>query len=135
MKEQASDRLNFPATHHPIPSMDLKTPIEEIIFAVAFVAVFAVLQFPHEETGDHPVPIIFNGKPAAFFHAFLLSLNFAFTGAVIAISLRERHPKIARSSRRFAVGSIAAAVGILVCLVMPSYSGMVASVLRHQFSS
>ncbi|KAA8532824.1 hypothetical protein F0562_033060 [Nyssa sinensis] len=92
-----------------------RASLEETIFGAAFVTVFALLQLPYEKIDGNPIPtIIFKNKPA-FFHAFVLSLNFAFSGAVMAISLRERYTGIARNCRRLAIVSIAMAVGILVC--------------------
>lgn len=92
-------------THHLTSNMDNNktpippsTPIQEMIFGFAFLAAFGILQLPNEKIEGNPVPtILFKNKPS-FFHAFLLSLNFAFTGAVITISLREKYPKIARYS-------------------------------------
>ncbi|XP_057478292.1 uncharacterized protein LOC130765787 isoform X2 [Actinidia eriantha] len=89
-------------------------PLEELIFGISFMTVFGILQLPYEEIGGNPVPtVIFKDNPS-FFHAFLLCLNFAFTGAVITISLREGYPKVARHGRRLAVACMAAAGGILL---------------------
>ncbi|KAH7841790.1 hypothetical protein Vadar_034408 [Vaccinium darrowii] len=95
-------------------------PLEELIFGTAFLTVFGILQLPLEDVGGNPVPtVLFKDKPS-FFHAFLLSLNFAFTGAGITIFLREGYPKIARHSRRLAIAFIVTAAGILTCLVLLS---------------
>ncbi|XAR65515.1 hypothetical protein NMG60_11009661 [Bertholletia excelsa] len=95
-------------------------PLEEIIFIVAFFSAFSLLNLPYAKIDGNPVPtVVFKDRPS-FFHAFLLSLNFAFSGAVTTISLRGRHPNIARYSRRLAVGSAATAIGILAWLGLPS---------------
>ena len=95
-------------------------PLEELIFGIAFVAVFAILQLPYKDIDGNSVPtIVFTDKPSLF-HGFLLALNFAFTGAVMTISLRERYPKAARYCRGLAVVSIVGAVGVLVWLALLS---------------
>ncbi|GMP93616.1 hypothetical protein CsSME_00043372 [Camellia sinensis var. sinensis] len=110
--------------NHLLPKMH-KTPVtiaplEEMIFGVAFVTAFAILQLPYKDIDGNSVPtILFTDKPS-FFHAFLLALNFAFTGAVMTIYLREGYPKIAKNCRCFAIVSISAAVGVLVWLVLPA---------------
>ncbi|KAK2976383.1 hypothetical protein RJ640_008093 [Escallonia rubra] len=65
------------------------TRLEEAIFGVTFVTIFALLQLPCEKIQGSRVPtVIFKGKPAIF-HAFVVSLDFAFTGAVMTMSLRQ----------------------------------------------
>ncbi|PSR91240.1 Valine--tRNA ligase [Actinidia chinensis var. chinensis] len=94
-------------------------PLEEIIFGVSFLTALGLLKLPFEEIGGNPVPtFIFKDRPF-FFHAFLLCLNFAFTGAVITIYLRLGYPKVARHCRRLAIASIATAGAILVWLAVP----------------
>lgn len=110
-------------------------PLEEIIFGMAFLTVFGFLQLPLEDVGGNPVPtILFKDKPS-FFHAFLLSLTFAFTGAGITITLREKHPKIARLSRCLAIASTVSAAGILTWLVLPSCLELVVQTWNHLFCS
>ncbi|GFS28918.1 hypothetical protein Acr_00g0004670 [Actinidia rufa] len=83
-------------------------PLEELIFGISFMTVFGILQLPYEEIG----------------------------GAVITISLREGYPKVARHGRRLAVACMAAAGGILLWLVVPSYfTAAVAATLCRQFSA
>ncbi|KAA8529257.1 hypothetical protein F0562_033944 [Nyssa sinensis] len=100
--------------------------IEEIIFAVSFVTAFSLLQLPYETIDGNPVPTIIFKNKSAFFHAFLLSLNFAFSGAVMTISLRERHPTIGRVLRYLAIVSIATAVGIVLWSISPTSEGVAA---------
>ena len=74
---------------------------------------------------QYQVPtVIFKDNPS-FFHGFLLALNFAFTGAVMTISLRERYPKISRYCRGLAVVSIVGAVGLVVWQAILSSTWMV----------
>ncbi|KAK3002230.1 hypothetical protein RJ639_021707 [Escallonia herrerae] len=94
------------------------TRLEEVIFGVTFVTIFALLQLPCERTQGSRVPtVIFKGKPAIF-HAFVVSLDFAFTGAVMTMSLRQGYPHLARHCRLLAIFSVAAVAGILVCLAV-----------------
>ncbi|KAK2976382.1 hypothetical protein RJ640_008092 [Escallonia rubra] len=56
--------------------------LEEVICGVTFVTIFALLQLPCEKIQGSRVPtVIFKGKPTIF-HAFVVSLDFAFTAAV-----------------------------------------------------
>ncbi|CAK9181619.1 unnamed protein product [Ilex paraguariensis] len=86
-----------------------KASVEELIFGVTFVTAFGLLQLPYQKIDGNPVPtIIFKDNPSSF-HAFLLAINFAFTGAVLTVSLRARYPKIARYCRQLAVVCVTAA--------------------------
>jgi len=103
-------------------------PLEELIFGIAFAAVFGILQLPLEDVGGNPVPtVLFKDKPS-FFQAFLICLTSAFTSAVITIFLRQGYPKIARHSRRLAIASTLTAAGILAWLIVPSCLELVAQI-------
>jgi len=57
------------------------------------MAAFLLLQLPFEEVDGNPVPrVVFSKRPARF-HAYLLALNFAFTGAVMTMSYAKSAPK------------------------------------------
>lgn len=106
------------------PDIDKKSScpvhLDEIIFALTFLVAFALLQLPYEKINSNtPVPkIIFKNKPSLF-HAFLLALNFAFTGAVMAICTRRGYPpKMANISRGLSVVSAATALAILAFSVL-----------------
>nr|GMD28613.1 COPII coat assembly protein [Ipomoea batatas] len=95
---------------------------EDVIFRVAFAAVFLVLNFPCEKIGGNPVStFIFKGRPVLF-HVFLMLLAFAFSAASLTMSFREiRHPKFAGCFRWLALCSTAAAAGVLMLsLLLPS---------------
>lgn len=109
-------------------------PLEEMIFGIAFLTVFGFLQLPLEDVGGNPVPTLFKDKPS-FFHAFLLALNFAFTGAGITISLREWHPNMARHSRYLAIASTVTASGILTWFFLQSCLELVVQTQNHLFWS
>ncbi|KAF7850733.1 hypothetical protein BT93_L5082 [Corymbia citriodora subsp. variegata] len=87
--------------------------VEEVILVLSFAAAFLLLQLPFEEVDGNPVPrVVFSKRPACF-HAYLLALNFAFTGAVMTMSLREKWPKATVHCRRLACLAAAGAVGAL----------------------
>ncbi|KAK3420781.1 hypothetical protein EUGRSUZ_G01572 [Eucalyptus grandis] len=90
-----------------------RTRVEELILVLSFMAAFLLLQLPFEEVDGNPVPrVVFSKRPACF-HAYLLALNFAFTGAVMTMSLRKKCPKAAALCRRLACLAATAAVGAL----------------------
>ncbi|XAR65514.1 hypothetical protein NMG60_11009660 [Bertholletia excelsa] len=94
--------------------------VEELISAAAFLIVFAIQKLPYEQRNGRSVPGgIFKDK-SSFFHAFLLALNFGFTGAVISISLRKKHPKASRYCRHLALASMIVAGGVVMWLRLPS---------------
>jgi len=101
--------------------------VEEIVLGVAFIGVFGLVQLPYDKIDGNPVPtIIFKSKPT-FFHAFVLSLNFAFTAAVLTMSLRDVYPRVASYCRQLAILSIGTAGGILMYLLLPSSNYMLVS--------
>ncbi|OVA12541.1 hypothetical protein BVC80_9011g56 [Macleaya cordata] len=106
-----------------------RTRIEEPIFGLSFITAMVLVQLPYEDINGNPVPtIIFHDQPSVF-HAFVLAVNFAFTGAVITLCLREEFPKIARNCRRIAVLFSAAAAGILSWAIAPAAYNFVESLL------
>ncbi|KAL3731564.1 hypothetical protein ACJRO7_028449 [Eucalyptus globulus] len=99
------------------------TGVEGLILVLSFAAVFLLLPLPFEEVDGNPVPrVVFSKRPACF-HAYVLALNFAFTGAVMTMSLRERWPKAAAHCRRLACLAAAAAVGTLAWSVAAASLG------------
>ncbi|KAK3420560.1 hypothetical protein EUGRSUZ_G01398 [Eucalyptus grandis] len=90
-----------------------RTRVEELILVLSFMASFLLLQLPFEEVDGNPVPRVAFSKRPACFHAYLLALNFAFTGAVMTMSLRKKCPKAAALCRRLACLAATAAVGAL----------------------
>lgn len=93
-------------------------PVEEFVFLISFTTVVGVVLRPLQEIDGNLVPVaIFKNNPA-FFHAFLIALNFAFTGAVTTMSLREKNPTMASYCRRLAVVSVVVAAGVFCCQFM-----------------
>ncbi|KAF7132529.1 hypothetical protein RHSIM_Rhsim09G0118100 [Rhododendron simsii] len=80
-------------------------------------ATAAVLQLiPYDQSGPYRVPKrLFKGHPSVF-HAFLVSVMFAFSGALSALFLQSK-PNMARVCSFYSSVSIASAVGLLIwCL-------------------
>lgn len=91
---------------------EFSTATKDAIFRIAYLTLIALLQLPSERIDGNLVPtIIFTRKPAIF-HAFMLSLIFAFTGSMMSESMREKQPKAALYCRKLAVFSIAVAMGV-----------------------
>ncbi|KAI6676940.1 hypothetical protein NL676_037736 [Syzygium grande] len=80
-----------------------------------------------EKTGKQrdPVPRVVLSKRPACFHAYLLALNFAFAGAAMTMSLREKWPKATMQCRRLACLAATAAVGALAWSVAVASLGPV----------
>ncbi|KAF7850732.1 hypothetical protein BT93_L5081 [Corymbia citriodora subsp. variegata] len=99
--------------------------VEELILILSFMAAFLLLQLPFEEVNGNPVPkVVFSKRPTCF-HTYLLALNFAFTGAAMTMSLRDKCPKAAAHCRRLACLAAAAAVGALAWSVAAASLGPV----------
>ena len=68
---------------------------------------------PSEQIDGNPVPtIIFKGHPSIF-HAFLVSVSFAFNGAFTALMM-ESQSKIARFCGYYSIASMASAISVLM---------------------
>lgn len=87
-------------------------PVEEFIFFVSSATVLALVRLPFRQTTYANV-VIFKNKDAFHYATSLIALNFAFTGAVMTMSLRDKNPKMACYCRRLAVLSILVAAGVL----------------------
>ncbi|KAJ7943269.1 Na(+)-translocating NADH-quinone reductase subunit D (Na(+)-NQR subunit D) like [Quillaja saponaria] len=99
--------------------MPRKPTQEGQILWVSIATALALIQFPYQKINGNPVPtIIFNDKPTLF-HAFILSLNFSFFGSFTTITLRDRHPRLARCCLLLAVVSMAIGAGIVLWLTVP----------------
>ncbi|KAG5532628.1 hypothetical protein RHGRI_027054 [Rhododendron griersonianum] len=83
-----------------------------ILFLTATTA--AVLQLiPYDQSGVYRVPErLFKGHPSVF-HAFLVSVMFAFSGAFSALFLQNK-PNMARVCSSYSSVSVALAVGLLI---------------------
>lgn len=88
-------------------------PVEEVVFLVSIVTVCAIVRPQRDTANIH----ILNNKDN-FYNASLIALNFAFTGSVTTMSLRERNPSFAWYCRRLAVVSAVIAAGVLTSSVI-----------------
>lgn len=93
--------------------------VEKLILWASVVTVLGLVQLPYQKIDGNPVPtVVFKNSPSLF-HAFILSLNFAFFGSFVTISLRERYPRLARCCLLLAVVSMTVGVAILAWLMVP----------------
>ncbi|OVA12540.1 hypothetical protein BVC80_9011g55 [Macleaya cordata] len=95
--------------------------IEEFIFCASFITAMVLVQLPYKEIDGNPVPIIiFDDHPSSSFHCFVLAVNFAFTGAVITICIRQDYRKVAKITRSVAIVFTTTAILILSRLKVPT---------------
>lgn len=87
------------------------------IFSLSFQTVILILLIPYEQVNGNPVPaIIFKGLPSTF-HAFVLSIVMAFTGAFNALMLATNKPKIAKFCSYYSMACMASAVALFISAV------------------
>uniref|UniRef100_A0A0A0KT20 PGG domain-containing protein n=1 Tax=Cucumis sativus TaxID=3659 RepID=A0A0A0KT20_CUCSA len=91
-------------------SLDISTNLLYSILCLSFKTVTLILLFPYEQVNGNLVPaIIFKGLPSTF-HAFLLSIVMAFSGAFNALMLATNKPKIAKFCSYYSLGFMVSAV-------------------------
>ncbi|KAJ1412060.1 hypothetical protein SESBI_20700 [Sesbania bispinosa] len=94
--------------------------ILEIILGLCFTAINILLQLPYEYIDKNPVPtVIFKGRPTTF-HAFLICIIFAFSGATNALVAYNKSG-FARFCGYYSMVSMASALAILFWAVYCTY--------------
>ena len=90
----------------------------KLILGVSVAATLVLVQLPYQKVDGRPVPtILFKNRPSLF-QSYILSLNFSIFGSFLAISLRERHPRLARCCLLLAAVSITVGIAILAWLMV-----------------
>ncbi|KAF7132063.1 hypothetical protein RHSIM_Rhsim09G0118800 [Rhododendron simsii] len=107
-----SEQRRITETKFPTSSITRPKFSASILFLTATTA--AVLQWiPYDQSGVYRVPKrFFKGHPSVF-HAFLVSVMFAFSGAFSALFLQNK-PNMARVCSSYSSVSAASAVGLLI---------------------
>ncbi|KAI4357939.1 hypothetical protein L6164_001854 [Bauhinia variegata] len=86
--------------------------ILECILGLCFTVITLLLQLPYEYIDGNPVPtVIFKGRPTTF-HAFIISIVLAFSGATNAI-ITSNQSTFAKFCGYYAMASMASALAIL----------------------
>ncbi|KAL7218545.1 hypothetical protein ACSBR2_011750 [Camellia fascicularis] len=68
----------------------IRTRFLETILIISFLFATILLVIPYQYENGNPVPtVIFNGIPASGFHAFVVSLVYAFSGALTALLIHD----------------------------------------------
>ncbi|KAL7218574.1 hypothetical protein ACSBR2_011773 [Camellia fascicularis] len=68
----------------------IRTRFLETILITSFLFATILLVIPYQYKNGNPVPtVIFNGIPISGFHAFVVSLMYAFTGALTALLIHD----------------------------------------------
>ncbi|KAL7218580.1 hypothetical protein ACSBR2_011779 [Camellia fascicularis] len=68
----------------------IRTRFLETILITSFLFTTILLVIPYQYKNGNPVPtMIFNGIPSSGFHAFVVSLVYAFTGALTALLIHD----------------------------------------------
>ncbi|KAJ9709475.1 hypothetical protein PVL29_001113 [Vitis rotundifolia] len=94
-----------------IPSVE--TIILKSVLFISFTVAGFLMVLPSEQIDGNPVPtIIFKGHPSLF-HAFLISVSFAFNGAFTALMM-ENQSKFARFCGYYSIASMASAISVLM---------------------
>ncbi|KAL7001324.1 hypothetical protein U1Q18_002474 [Sarracenia purpurea var. burkii] len=92
-----------------------ETAVSGLILFVTSALAAVLPLLPYDRAGANRTPaIIFNGRSSAF-HAFLVSVMFAFSGAFSSFFAHKNKPKLARLCRFYSMVAMGAAVVILVC--------------------
>ncbi|PSR88213.1 CTP synthase [Actinidia chinensis var. chinensis] len=103
-----------PCTSLVVPSSSSKetTISGSILFLTSALAAVLPL-IPYENTGRHRVPkIIFKGQSSTF-HAFIISIMFAFSGAFSGLFVYDK-PLMARLCRFYSMVSMVCAGALLI---------------------
>ncbi|GFZ16199.1 hypothetical protein Acr_25g0006080 [Actinidia rufa] len=101
---------HLPRTPLVVPSTSSKetTISGSILFLTSALAAVVPL-IPYEHTGRHQVPkIIFKDRPSTY-HAFILSVMFAFSGAFSTLFVHNK-PKMERMCQFYSMISMASAL-------------------------
>lgn len=118
MTPETSFAQHFHVLHKTCSSLDISTNILHCILCFSFKTVTLILLFPFEQVNGNPVPtIIFKGHPSTF-HAFLISVVMAFSGAFNALMLATNKPKIAKFCSHYSMAFMASAVVLLIWAVL-----------------
>ena len=92
----------------------ISTSILESILFICFATANILVALPFEQVESNRVPtVVFKGLPSAF-HAFVISLIFAFNGAFCGLIIHNYQPKIVRIFSYHSIVSMASAICILV---------------------
>ncbi|KAI8012510.1 hypothetical protein LOK49_LG06G01071 [Camellia lanceoleosa] len=68
----------------------IRTRFLETILVTSFLFATILLVIPYQYKNGNRVPmVIFNGIPSSWFHAFVVSLVYAFTGALTALLIHD----------------------------------------------
>lgn len=102
---------------------------------LALVSAYLLLRLPFEKIDGNPAPtIIFKGRPA-FFHALILSLDFAFSGATVTICLHSKCPKMGGYFWWLSCTAMVVAAGMMAwCSLALSLRPIVGSMPLHQLA-
>ncbi|KAJ4975002.1 hypothetical protein NE237_008176 [Protea cynaroides] len=96
-----------------LPSVMRERP-EEVVFALCYMTLLTLIQLPFEKIGGYRVPtFLFKGKPSIY-HAFFVSLMFAFSCSASCMTGREEYTKAVSFCRRLAIISILVSAVILM---------------------
>ncbi|TKY69476.1 hypothetical protein E2542_SST05750 [Spatholobus suberectus] len=84
----------------------------ECVLGLCFTVITILLQLPYEYIDNNPVPtVIFKGRPKTF-HAFILCIIFAFSGATNALVAFNKS-RFSRFCGYYAMASMASALDFL----------------------
>ncbi|KAK9279967.1 hypothetical protein L1049_013651 [Liquidambar formosana] len=104
------------------PTPPIQTTVMESILFVSFTTATILILLPYEYIDGNPVPtVIFKGLPSIF-HAFVISIMFAFSGACNALLIPNK-PSIVRFCRYYSLASMASAIALLVWTISMGNSG------------
>ncbi|KAI8012633.1 hypothetical protein LOK49_LG06G01017 [Camellia lanceoleosa] len=95
----------------------IRTRFLETILIISFLFATILLVIPYQYENGNPVPtVIFNGIPASGFHAFVVSLVYAFTGALTALLIYDTAASsfLARFCELISILSMTSALFLLV---------------------
>ncbi|KAI8012507.1 hypothetical protein LOK49_LG06G01072 [Camellia lanceoleosa] len=94
----------------------IRTRFLETILITSFLFATILLVIPYQYKNGNPVPtVIFNGIPSSWFHAFVVSLVYAFTGALTALLIHDTAAAfLARFCELVSILCMTSAVSLLV---------------------
>ncbi|KAL7218535.1 hypothetical protein ACSBR2_011740 [Camellia fascicularis] len=99
------------------PQPPIKTNILESILVASFTITTLLIILPSEFINGSPVPsLIFKGLPSAF-HAFVVCLVFAFSGAFSALLIHDTS-FIAKFSKYSSMASMTSALALLIWAIV-----------------
>ncbi|XVE91702.1 hypothetical protein REPUB_Repub01dG0033500 [Reevesia pubescens] len=123
-KEMISTSYTFYPHHvsftEMLPSLAIQTTILESILFISYTIATILILLPQEYVNGNPVPtIVFKGRPATF-HAFIICIIFAFSGAFCALMI-PNNTKIARLCGCYSIASMASALSLLIWAISRGY--------------